>query len=317
MTEQKWSESTALKGAHPTARAAAEAGDFCVTAVDRDFWKKVRLECESQVGDGMPSEVLGLVTEGGQLVRRPQAAAKDNKNIRKAFEIFVTGEVGAFAPAQRDDRHRLAVELDGYHIPFPRMMPDTSKAQRESDLQSLSYGEIRAEGAVDAPHMQPLSVADVKHTQTFRNTLNPNGAANLSDADLSAAMQKGENGGTYLGVDRQIETEGGKVRNRARFLDARALACQWMVQSASELDGEGDQTIEVAMEPWIDGTTIGGHSCVAALLTFRPVDPAALDGEKHLRPRIAIFANDTRETREVYELFVRILAVQLRAADSL
>ena len=66
------------------------------------------------------------------------------------------------------------------------------------------------------------------------------------------------------------------------------------------------------------GTTIGGHSSVASQITFRPQDEELFDEDlghtRYLRSRILNICDDTRETREVYELLVSIAAVQMHFA---
>eukprot|EP01046_Picozoa_sp_COSAG06_P072896 COSAG06_NODE_21540_length_753_cov_2.571865_2_plen_81_part_00 len=66
------------------------------------------------------------------------------------------------------------------------------------------------------------------------------------------------------------------------------------------------------------GTTIGGHSSVASQVIFRPQDPELFDEDlghsRYLRSRILNIAYDTRETREIYELLVSIIAVQMHFA---
>jgi hypothetical protein len=200
--------------------------------------------------------------------------------------------------------------------------------QREADLASQSHGEVHCLSTA-----RPISTSDIEHTAEFRNRFNPPKLAaeesddesdneltddELTDDELCAALKKGEFGSLTLGVERQILTEGGACTRWARFLDPRVLAMQWVLQEAHNIeapDDETDETIELKIEPWVDGTTIGGHPIVASLLTFRPVDESIIAGDRYLRPRINIIADDTRETREIYELLVGIMMVQMRHAS--
>ena len=257
---------------------------------------------------------------------------------------------GEFSVAQQRTRHHRTYDIHGYKIQHPKTIPDTAKKQREADLASQAHGEVQFcgtlwteddEGEVveGSGHLEPLSVSGVDEAmdggdptkvRRFLQRLKPwlKGAdgepemQDLSDAQLVAALNQRDGdrcNRLHIGVEREILTEqssANPVRRWCRFLDPRALAVQWVLLNVDRISGTDDTTIKLAMEPWMDGTTIGGHPCVGGSLTFRPVDCDALPAEPNPRPRICLYADDTRETREVYELLVRIFAAQMFAACS-
>ena len=306
LVETEWSNSTTLSAQHATCIDACKAG-FTLSEEDKWFWGRVRKRARESVGKqgGVPQGVLDV---------KKSSCSADPRYIKNLVEL----ESGAeFTCAERDGRERLQHNFGEYAVAHPNSLPKITKAQREKDLESESHGEIKQTGAVGAPHLQPIAAADVTNTAGFRKRLNPDGNDTLSDDDLVRELKKGETGRALtLGVEREILTENGKCKRAARFLDPRVLAAQWVLQWEKEFkQQEGNQTIELAMEPWMDGTTIGGHSTVASQLTFRPQDEPGLFGDRDhkpwLRSRLVNICDDTRETREVYELLVALLAVQM------
>eukprot|EP01045_Picozoa_sp_COSAG04_P034306 COSAG04_NODE_7456_length_1126_cov_1.154820_1_plen_338_part_01 len=223
--------------------------------------------------------------------------------------------------------------------------------ERQSHGEVHFAGRLWTDDADGSPHMKPLSVEgidediagtsgpDRTNRRRFLQRLQPWAKVevdssedddessdeaedagvvcqDLSIAELVNALRKREGDiapRLMLGVEREILTEDGKVRRWARFLDPRALAVQWVLLHALHIPGTGDTTIKLAMEPWLDGTTIGGKSCVGGTLTFRPIDCDVGD-DQHIKPRVCMYADNTRETREVYELLVRILSMQMFTA---
>lgn len=77
----------------------------------------------------------------------------------------------------------------------------------------------------------------------------------MSNAAVSAKLQQGEmREALLLGVEREIVTENGHCKRLARFLDPRLLAAQWVLQWEQKFtQTEGNHTITLAMEPWMDG----------------------------------------------------------------
>ena len=319
----------------------------------RHFWGRVKDRAEKSVGADLPWQELDDDSPGLEenvLDRADSSKTTDPANIRRVVELVADGEFGV---AKKRDRHRLQHTYKGYTVQQPKTIPDTSKENRESALAKQSHGEVQHAGELwklasvkdPAPaeeieedvegseHLQPFSVSgiddaldggDLQKRKRFLSRLNPwakdeDGSIveqKLSSAELVAALrQRSSDAATRLtlGVEREILTEDGKVRRWCRFLDPRALAAQWVLLHGESIEGTGDKTIRLAMNPWLDGTTIGGHACVGGTITFRPVDCAVAD-DQHKRPRVSMYAEDTRETREVYELLVRIMSVQMFAA---
>ena len=78
---------------------------------------------------------------------------------------------------------------------------------------------------------------------------------------------------------------------------------QWVLLNADQISGTDNATIKLAMSP--DGRNNNrGASVRWGESHLRPVDCDALPAEPNPRPRICLYADDTRETREVYSLVV-------------
>lgn len=330
LVEEEWTCNAALSSQYDSCVEACEAGFALSTECNR-FWGNVRTRARASVGkeNGVPTGVLDTLLSSKK---------HDPMHIRHAIEAHVGS---CFDTRKKRERHRIHHEFGEYVCEQPHLIPNTRKEQRESDLQTESYGEIRRVGPASAAHMQPITADQVENRVAFRNRLNPAGNAAMSDATLSAKLQQGEmRQALLLGVEREIVTENGRCKRLARFLDPRLLAAQWVLQwEKAFAQTEGNQTIVVAMEPWMDGkqskrtnvraatngdcpnvtgTTIGGHSSVASQITFRPQDEELFDEDlghtRYLRSRILNICDDTRETREVYQLLVSIAAVQMHFA---
>jgi len=244
LAEEEWSRDTALSNEYESCVDACEAGFALSTQCGR-FWGRVRTRARESVGqeDGVPANVLDTL---------PSSQKSDPTHIRHVIEEHVGA---CFDTRAKNERHRIHHEFGDYVCEQPQLIPNTRREQRESDLGTESYGEIRRKGTDTTTHMQPIAAADVENTVTFRNRLNPDGNAAMSDAVLSAKLKQGAmSNAMLLGVEREILTEDGSCKRMARFLDPRLLAAQWVLQNEKDFsETEGNQTIQLAMEPWMDG----------------------------------------------------------------
>ena len=65
------------------------------------------------------------------------------------------------------------------------------------------------------------------------------------------------------------------------------LLHQWVLRHHRAIKGDGDITLEVGLQPWMDASSIGDKSTMLALLIFRPSDMEQMDesqAHRFLRP---------------------------------
>jgi len=245
--ETEWSLSDALSDQYETCIDACKDG-FALSEEDKMFWGRVRQRARESVPSegGLPSGVLDT---------NSSSRKHDPEYIKNLVELESGGE---FTSAERDGHERLQHAFGEYSVAHPKSLPKITKKTREKDLKTEAHGEIK-QARADAAYLQPIAADDVENSGAFRHRLNPDGDRDLTDEDLVKELQKGEMGCKLtLGVEREILTEKGTCKRAARFLDPRILVAQWVLQWEKQFEQqEGNQTIDLAMEPWMDGTTIG------------------------------------------------------------
>jgi hypothetical protein len=333
VAESVWSSHDNLKDQYPTLRVACD-NEFDLSKQCRGFWQEVWEEVNGH--DDLPAGVLGVTT-----------LEHERAVLVAIFEHTCDSE---FTKLNQREHYQLRLQHpDGWSVAVPNLMEDYGREKREKDLRERSVGAISLAGPV-----VPLEHSEenpIRYCTELRTQMAPD--QKLTDVNtLLSELDKGTCGALALGAERQVVVEQNAPRDTeledaesdddeieptfecsekllrwVRIADTTTLVVQWAMQNAGAFLGEGSMRITVAIELWLDGTSIGGRPSVAAYMKMRPIGNASvgdgpdaadklMDATKktaYLKDRLLLLADDTRETREVYETIIRLLCAQLRA----
>ena len=340
VAEQIWAEDSNLTSHYRTARMACQ-NEFALSKECRDYWVRVWEALTSK----LPRGVLGIT--------KPES---EREVLRAIFESACNGE---FEKLNRRDHYAMRVKHpDGWSCCVPNLMDDYTVEKREKDLRTRLVGELHidADHNPDNPHAsQPIAAFEhsdenpIKYNTDLRKRMAP--GTTLTDVNtLATTLTIGNCGALALGAERKLvverrapktsdecgSDESGSddddepttvsIERWMRIADTTTLVVQWATQNADAFLGSGNVSLTVALELWIDGTTIGGRPSVASYIKLRPIGNALvgdgpdaadqlMDASKrnaYLKDRLLLLCDDTRETREVYETIIRLICAQLR-----
>ena len=232
----EWDSDEKLTAEHDSIDAACEA-NFPLTSQSHGFWTRVRKRAEAH--PDCPDNVFG----------QAKRASADNHQC----QLLVEDAIGEkFARREISAGQQMAIKHpDGWSVLVPNVFTDYDVETRESDLEKVAYGEIHVdeEDAVAMAPFQWKEAGDLVYDPATKKYFHPE--CKLPEPDLTEALSKGKHGSLVIGVERQMLTDE-SVKNWVRMLHPRALATQWCLLHADDIEGDGDTTIDVDIEPWID-----------------------------------------------------------------
>ena len=265
------------------------------------FWGEVVHSLKEQQGEAFNARGAN----GEPILKRGAKRDSDNTYAMMVVEISYGAR---FTRNGRVVRKRHSLEMpNGRRIVVPKMRHEPS----DSDYDKVCFGERHA--PVNLSRL-PVAAADITDRIEIRRYFSPLEQLRDDTETHKHLLSTLRFGALFIGVERPIIAD----RERwVRFLDARTLLHQWVLRHHRAIKGDGDITLEVGLQPWMDASSIGDKSTMLSLLIFRPSDMEQMDesqAHRFLRPRIQMIADDCPETRAAYNAMVPAVMTSVRSA---